>query len=175
MNVYELNLNGKEHLKSMYSIYVIVLNNNMEKYYYIGQTGDRKHLSARSPFYRLTGHLDKQESSTQNQIYKGIMEKILKIKYDKNTYENVENYFENLQLKMYNFPIFEFNYNATNEEHTEKRQIVEVIENILLNELAKIIGKNKIINKKYSSIITIDENINEKVKNILEYILEKES
>ena len=108
MVVYDLNLIGKEQLKSMYSIYIIVLKNEDSKYFYIGQTGDRNHISARAPFLRLTGHLDKQKTSTQNQIYKGIMKKILKIEYDENTYENVEDYFSNLKLTMYTFPIFDF-------------------------------------------------------------------
>ena len=166
MKVYELNLIGKEQLKSMYSIYIIILNNNNEKYYYIGQTGDRKDISARSPFYRLTGHLDKQKSSTQNQIYKGIMEKILKIKYDENTYENVENYFANLNLKMYTFPIFDFEYKIKSDEHSKRRIKVEEIENELIYEFIIKYGKDKILNKKYKKVIRKNEIINE----IINYI-----
>jgi hypothetical protein len=174
MTVYELNLNGKEQLKSMYSIYVIVLKNGLNKYFYIGQTGDRKHISARSPFLRLTGHLDKQESSTQNQIYKGIMEKILKIKYDDKTYENVEKYFSELYLTMYSFPIYNFQYNASSNEHMEKRRKVEDIENILINEFTKKYGKENILNKKFSLVYNFD-NYAKEVNEIKNYIFEKEA
>ena len=173
MTVYELNLDGKEQLKSMYSIYIIVLKNGNNKYFYIGQTGDRNYISARSPFLRLTGHLDKRESSTQNQLYKGIVEKILKIKYDNNTYENVEKYFLNTKLLMYTFPIFDFKYGATIDEHTEKRGKVEKIENTLINHFIEKYGKDKIINKKCNSKNILDNNTNE-VDEIKKYVYERE-
>jgi hypothetical protein len=174
MLVYELNLNGKEQLKSMYSIYIIVLKNGDNKYFYIGQTGDRNHISARSPFLRLTGHLDKQKASTQNQIYKGIMENILKINYNENTYENVEYYFSNLQLTMYTFPIYDFYYKSTIKDHTEKRQKVENIESILINDFIEKYGKDRIINKKCNQNINLNDKVNE-IKEIEKYIYEKEN
>ena len=122
---------------------------------------------------RLTGHLDKQESSTQNQIYKGIMEKILNIKYDNNTYEKVEKYFSNIKLTMYTFPICDFQYGATIVKHTEKRKKVENIENILFNDFIKEYGEDKIINKKYNSKNIFGNNIYE-IEEIKKYIFERE-
>ena len=174
MTVYELNLNGKEQLKSMYSVYVIILNNEADTYFYVGQTGDRKHISARSPFYRLTGHLDKQESSTQNQVYKGIVEKILKIKYDENTHENVEKYLSNLKLKMYTFPIFDFQYNISKEEHSKKRKHVEDIEKILLEEFVKKFGKDRIINKIIGFRNIPSKKFFQEIEDIMKFIFQKE-
>ena len=172
MQVYELNLIGEEQLRSMYSIYIIVLKSEHGKYFYIGQTGDRAHITARSPFYRLSGHLGKQNRSTENQIYKGIMDKILKIKFDENTYEKVEDYFKKSQLTMYTFPIFDYQYNTTKEKHTEKRQNVEEIESKLINEFLKKYGINRILNK--SNGIERFNGNNNQIEEIKKYIFEKE-
>ena len=72
-------IDGKEQFKQAYLIYIIEIDhNNSDKYYYIGQTGDRNYKSARPPFLRLAGHLSTQEKTTENQLYKGIAEQILK-------------------------------------------------------------------------------------------------
>jgi hypothetical protein len=42
-----------QFLMSAYAVYLIEIQNGNEKYYYVGQTGDPKALSARSPYYRL--------------------------------------------------------------------------------------------------------------------------
>lgn len=64
-----------EWFKPGYYVYVVEAKSEKQKYYYVGMTGDRKHLVARSPFYRMGGHFTLSESSTQNQIIKGLKAK----------------------------------------------------------------------------------------------------
>lgn len=50
--------------KSGYYVYVLKIEHKTKGiYFYIGQTGDRYHVSARSPFYRLMGHYNTYNSS----------------------------------------------------------------------------------------------------------------
>ena len=176
MKVYELSLIGEEQLKSMYSVYVIVLKYKNKKYFYIGQTGCKSHKIARPPFLRLAGHLGKQESSMQNQIYKGIMEKVLKIEYDEDTYRKVESCLSKMHLTMYTFPIEDFKYDIDDDKHKENRQKMEEIEKILIIEFKKEYDEANILNIKSGKIkdnSKIDK-INKAVEDIKRYIFAKE-
>ncbi|MDR1787949.1 MAG: hypothetical protein LBR16_05810 [Treponema sp.] len=176
--VYKIELIGKEQFKSSYSIYIIVLNHCNDKYFYIGQTGDRNNTSARSPFLRLAGHLDKQKKSTQNQLYRGIIEKILKTQYNetnsKETYESVENILINTVLTMYTFPIYEFYYNISEEKHKEMVANVEEMENKIIVDLIQKFGEEHIINKKYSDTKCINQEFIDKAKQIEDYVIKSE-
>lgn len=57
---------------------------------YVGMTGDNYYPSARSAFHRLSGHFDRAERSTQNQLGKHIGER---------------NSYAGIKLKMHYFPI----------------------------------------------------------------------
>jgi hypothetical protein len=46
-------------LQSSYGVYIVEIKHVDEpkSFLYIGQTGDSNHITARSPFYRLSAHL----------------------------------------------------------------------------------------------------------------------
>ncbi len=64
-----------EWFKMGYYVYVVVMTYRKQRYFYIGMTGDRKHITARSPFYRMSGHF-MLGKSTQNQIIKGLRKQL---------------------------------------------------------------------------------------------------
>ncbi|HBF18786.1 MAG TPA: hypothetical protein DDW81_01750 [Cryomorphaceae bacterium] len=53
-----------------FSIYLLELNIQGEKQYYVGMTGDPYYPSARAAFHRISGHLELLDRSTQNQLKK---------------------------------------------------------------------------------------------------------
>ena len=64
-----------EWFKSAYYVYVLkIVHETKGHFFYIGQTGDRNHISARSPFYRLMGHYNTYNFSkgTDAQLVKGL-------------------------------------------------------------------------------------------------------
>ena len=84
-----------------FSIYLMeVENQNGKRHFYIGMTGDSFYPSARAAFHRLSGHLEKKNRSTQNQLWKAIEKKI--------GIKKVGEY-ASLTFKMYHFPIPGFN------------------------------------------------------------------
>ena len=68
--------NKGSDLESTYGVYIIFIKDKNDNpiYFYVGQTGDAKHISARSSFYRIAAHLS-YTKSTQNQIFKAIVTK----------------------------------------------------------------------------------------------------
>lgn len=61
--------------KSGYYVYVVTIHYKRKKYFYVGMTGDRHHITARSSFYRMNGHFIRGKS-TQNQIVQEIENKL---------------------------------------------------------------------------------------------------
>ncbi len=51
-----------------FSIYVLEIRKEKEKWFYIGMTGDPYYPSARAAFHRISGHLELSSRSTQNQL-----------------------------------------------------------------------------------------------------------
>ncbi len=51
-----------------FCIYVLEIVKEKQKWFYIGMTGDPHYPSARSAYYRLVGHLELNQRSTQNQL-----------------------------------------------------------------------------------------------------------
>lgn len=66
-----------EQFRRAYLLYVMEICHNKDRYYYVGQTGDNKYITARPAFRRLSGHLQDTGKSTQNQVYRYIATKIL--------------------------------------------------------------------------------------------------
>ncbi len=79
-----------------FSIYVLEIKKEREKWFYIGMTGDPHYPSARAAFHRISGHLELSKRSTQNQLRIALSEK-LGIKDDKDL--------EKITIKMYHYPI----------------------------------------------------------------------
>ena len=156
-------IDGKIQFKKSYLIYIIELNhNNVNKYYYIGQTGDRNYITARPPFLRLAGHLNSQESSTENQIYKGIAEKILNLDWNRKDElkTKVNDFLIHTIITMSIFPIMDFDNNIDKKKHEENRIKTEGIENELILKYIEKYGCDNILNKKYNKNSNCsDENI----------------
>ena len=53
--------------RRQYLLYVLAVDNNLDQFCYVGQTGDWKYITARPPFHRLAAHLEDSGRSTQNQ------------------------------------------------------------------------------------------------------------
>ena len=138
-----------------FSIYVLEIRKEKEKWFYIGMTGDPYYPSARAAFHRISGHLELSSRSTQNQLQIALKENKI-IKDDKD--------FKMIMIKMYHFPIEGFK-KITNEilndatvrqlkttpeykHYKAAQQKVLALENALIFRL-----KDKLLNK------TIGKNI----------------
>lgn len=51
-----------------FSIYVLEIRKEKEKWFYIGMTGDPYYPYARAAFHRISGHLELSSRSRQNQL-----------------------------------------------------------------------------------------------------------
>ena len=140
-----------------FSIYVLEIKKGKKKYFYIGMTGDPYYPSARAAFHRISGHLELNKRSTQNQLLIALRE--LGIKDDKD--------FEKINIKMYHYPIDGYKKhdekllnNKTMQQLKRKQaykdykkmqQQVLALENALIFEL-----KDKLLNK--TSGISLEAN-----------------
>ena|ERR1700758_693933 len=120
----------KDLFKAGYSVYLIVLTNNNEHYYYIGQTGDRHHLSARPIYYRISGHLGYADSSSENQFVKGLQNKKPNLTNKHLLFEFINKSEINIHYVMLN----EFVEGIERPAHREKVVEVEELEQFLINK-----------------------------------------
>ena len=102
-------------LQSKYGAYVITIHHATGgTYYYIGQSGDAKHLTARSSFYRLAAHLG-YSKSTQNQVYQALTKETgITNRYD------LENWMLDATIKVYFFKVADFQPMEATEANLEK-------------------------------------------------------
>lgn len=131
-----------EWFRNGYYVYVVVVEYQEKKYYYVGMTGDRKHFTARSPFYRMGGHF-MLGKSTQNQIIKGIEKKFDVIVKDDS------NILCDMDISYYAWLINEYN-RADEAKHHEYRTIGEKIESALIAACKKQFGEDYLFNSKPS-------------------------
>lgn len=155
-------LNG-DLLTSAYGVYIIEFTHpETEKIYYVGQTGDAKHISARSPFYRLAAHLQHLKSSTQNQVNKGLREE-----FNLESQEEFEKVLNEAILKIHFYKTDEFDFNISREQHVELRRKTLALETALLKLLNEndinTLNKNGVTYKDYT-------HMNEQAKNIINEI-----
>lgn len=131
----EISFNS-EWFKSGYYVYVItIVHKTKGNYYYIGQTGDRKHTAARSPFYRLMGHFNPYniKKGTDMQLVAGLIkygliEKPCELKNARICIEEaIES--ESIKIKADYYTISDFD--STN--HKVKRIFAEEVELALIN------------------------------------------
>ncbi|MGV0938798.1 hypothetical protein [Empedobacter falsenii] len=127
-----------EWFENAYYVYVVVICYQNEKYYYVGMTGDRKHIMARSPFYRMSGHFQ-LNNSTQNQIIKGI-ERVLGVKGSNNEVLKTMNF------TYYAWKTNDFSPDITSELHHTNRVIAEKIESQLIKMCQETFGEDKVFN-----------------------------
>lgn len=120
-------------LVSAYGVYIVLIKAGSINYCYIGQTGDAKYISARSPFYRIAAHLG-YGKSTQNQVYEG-----LKKALNLSTKKEMENWLADKTVDIHFFKTDDFEFMidtpANKETHTYKRRRTLVFESALLHEL----------------------------------------
>ena len=111
-----------QFLLAGFSIYLIEIIKEDEKWFYVGMTGDNHYQSARSAFHRLAGHLELNPKSTQNQTWKYLKQKA-KI-------EEID--LHKCLIKMYHFPIEGFNKTDEYDSYKEKQQAVRQLESKLI-------------------------------------------
>ena len=132
-----------------FCIYVLEIVKEKQKWFYIGMTGDPHYPSARSAYYRLVGHLELNQRSTQNQLRIAMKEKMG---------INNDNDFKDVTIKMHHYPIPGFTKLNTKlsdneavkqlkqtqeyKEYKKIQQQVLALENALIFEL-----KDKLLNK----------------------------
>jgi len=124
-----------EHFKRQYLLYVMELSHEGSKYFYVGQTGDTRVITARPVFRRLAAHLEDRKS-TQNQVYQYVAHDRLNLPEDEGkkaaftegTRQAVEEYLVKSSIKMYVYHLEPFLSTITPEEHKEKRRKTQKIE-----------------------------------------------
>lgn len=125
-----------------YYVYVVVTDFQNEKYFYVGMTGDRKHIMARSPFYRMSGHFQLR-NSTQNQIIKGI-ERVLGISGSNNEV------IKTMDFTYYAWKLRDFYPEINSELHHSNRIVAEKVESQLIKFCQEKFGKEKMFNHQVS-------------------------
>jgi len=120
-----LEIPGKQ-LRRAYLIYVIEVTKDNHSFYYVGQTGDNKYVTARPPFRRLAGHLDEVGKSTQNQLYRHIAAHELGIEsaskreaFSEFTKQAVEDYLAHSMVRMHVYKVEPFRPDVQRKEHLE--------------------------------------------------------
>lgn len=144
----KLEIDGKM-LVSGFSLYVLEIIYLQKKYFYIGITGDPVYESARSAFYRLSGHLEyKNKRSTQNQLYKALT-KIFKAQ----NHVEWEKCISKTKIVMHRFSIDGFEAKAVTQRASDnyklkQRELARVEDNVIY-ELREIFGKagDRILNR----------------------------
>lgn len=132
-----------EWFKSGYYVYVVVIKYEENNYYYIGMTGDRNHIVARSPFYRMSGHFMLGQS-TQNQIIKGIERKLeINVKEDSDLLCQ-------MNIVYYAWLINPYEKDISEKEHHSKRNIGEKIESALIAKCIDEFKEKYIFNENLS-------------------------
>jgi hypothetical protein len=170
MQQYTLEFSGTL-LKEAYSLYVIKLTHPDEgELYYVGQTGNRAIPVARAIFRRLSGHFDDQGRSTQNQIYRSIAIRLfnedLKTKdkaFTEEVKQAVSAFFGQCAIKVQAFPIFEFDFGISPEEHKRCRRSTEAMEQGLIAALS---DKELLNIKSLNAKPDLTEKEQEKIKEI---------
>ncbi|GIV46161.1 MAG: hypothetical protein KatS3mg036_0979 [Ignavibacterium sp.] len=132
-----------------FSIYVLEIVKEKQKWFYIGMTGDPHYPSARAAFHRISGHLELSNRSTQNQLRIALKEKLGIVTGDD---------LRKITIKMHHYPIEGFTRitgkQLNNEtvqqlkltpeykEYKKIQQQVLALENALIFDL-----KDKLLNK----------------------------
>ncbi len=156
-----LKLDG-EHFRRRYLLYIIHLSHNIKDYFYVGQTGDTKVVTARPVFRRLSAHFEDRKS-TQNQVYQYIAHDILKLPEDEGkktafteeTRQKVEEYLVESKITMYAYHLEPFIPQISHKEHSNTRRKTLRIEKLVIRLLRKN-GRNVMNKKSTSEALYID-------------------
>lgn len=129
-----ISINGSD-LESTYGDYIIFIKDASKNpiYFYVGQTGDAKHISARSSFYRIAAHLS-YTKSTQNQIFKAILKETaickveeyegLKKQEKREVRKKVEAWLKDKTIEMFFYKTADFEFLDEEKEDNQKLHLV---------------------------------------------------
>jgi len=147
-----LEISGKQFRRA-YLLYVIEICHLGERYFYVGQTGDRNHFTARPAFRRLCGHLEDTGQSTQNQVYRYIAAELLEYAEAKRratlsdkVKQAVEDFLVGSEIRMHVYEVSAFNPSNSRAAHREIVKQVSALETHVMSALAHS-GK-RLINKR---------------------------
>jgi hypothetical protein len=138
---------GGSWLLPAYSVYLAEILKPGKRYYYVGQTGDGKHLTARSPFHRLAAHLGYQRSSTENQIHKCVAERAMRDYPDLSERESVAKWWGDAQILFHHMRTEAVVGGVTGNDHQTKRRATLRLESALIQALLEIHERTTIWNK----------------------------
>ena len=126
MKYFAIDIDGVQFKKS-YLLYVIEIKHKGQgSFYYVGQTGDRHHLTARPAFSRLGAHFSDQGNSTENQVYKSIARKVLQLEigarkaFTQDVKNQVADFLSDCKIRMHVFPLLDFVDTLLKEEHMKR-------------------------------------------------------
>lgn len=154
-----------EWFHSGYYVYVITVEQAGAQRYYIGQTGDRNHLSSRSPFYRLWGHFNPYRS-TDSQLFEYLHGALSEFPDKSSRRLKVERALADgiIKVKADYFKIDDLPETLDKAVHKIRRKQVEDIELLIIQALPK----DQLINKNLKTGIAID---NDKAREYAQKIL----
>lgn len=139
--------------RSGYAVYMVEIAHRptAQTYYYLGQTGDAAHRTARAPFYRMSGHFDYGRHSTQNQIFRGLC-KVLGVEEDpENQREKIEAFLAEAVVRYHVFRLHDFSYQSDKAEHRKRRHTTLAVETALIRKFKERHG-HAILNSKSTSL-----------------------
>lgn len=163
-NKLQLNYDS-EWFTSRYYVYIIKIVVSNDTYYYIGQTGDRHFIAARSPFYRLWGHFNPYN------LKKGTDSQLMSNLFKRNVFRKKDGDSNRLTIDRalakrdavitaQFYPIYDFEDDFTQlskKNHKNKRVFVEQIEKGVIEGLDATFLFNDLTKKGFNEIIVSDE------------------
>ena len=158
-NKLQLNYDS-EWFTSRYYVYVIKIEVAKDIYYYVGQTGDRHFIAARSPFYRLWGHFNPYnlKKGTDSQLMSSLFKrKIFRKKEGESNRLTIDRALarKDAIIKAQFYPIEDFandNTQISKDNHRKKRLYVEEIEKGVIEGLDQQIIFNDLSKKGFQKI-----------------------
>lgn len=121
----------KEWFRHAYYVYFVSMLDEAHHMVYVGMTGDRAHLMARSPFYRMSGHFN-QSTATDNQLIAGLRDEYGITQSDKAA---MTAKLESLKITYHAYPLSPFDFKLEREDHAELRVFAERTESWLIQQL----------------------------------------
>jgi len=133
-----------ELLRRQYLLYVVELSHDNSQYFYVGQTGDTRVITARPVFRRLAAHLEDRKS-TQNQVFQYVAHEILrfpeyegkKTAFTEEAKRAIEEYLVKSNIKMHVYYLEPFISTITQREHEKNRRKTQKIEEQVIDVFRK--------------------------------------
>ena len=163
-NKLEINYDS-EWFTSRYYVYVIMIEVAKDLYFYVGQTGDRHHIAARSPFYRLWGHFNPYnlKKGTDSQLMSSLFKRrIFRKKEGESNRLTIDRALakKDAIIKAQFYPIEDFindNSQTSKDNHKQKRVFVEEIEKGVIEGLDHQVVFNDLDKKGFQKIIVSEQ------------------